>query len=67
MLHWRMIGEGSLIGIQAIVLNGARTCKYGPIGADAAVTERKEFTDRSLILGTSTKALRQLTDAEVTF
>jgi carbonic anhydrase/acetyltransferase-like protein (isoleucine patch superfamily) len=51
MLHGCTIGEGTLIGIQAVVLNGAVIGRDCLVGAGAIVTERKTFPDRSLILG----------------
>ncbi|MEJ8822770.1 gamma carbonic anhydrase family protein [Variovorax humicola] len=65
MLHGCTIGEGSLIGIQAVVLNGAVIGKNCLVGAGAIVTERKVFPDRSLILGAPAKVARQLTDEDV--
>jgi carbonic anhydrase/acetyltransferase-like protein (isoleucine patch superfamily) len=65
MLHGCTIGEGSLIGIQAVVLNGAKIGKHCLVGAGAIVTERKEFPDRSLILGAPAKVVRQLSDEDV--
>jgi carbonic anhydrase/acetyltransferase-like protein (isoleucine patch superfamily) len=65
MVHGCTIGEGSLIGIQAVVLNGARIGKHCLVGAGAVVTERKEFPDRSLILGAPAKVVRQLGDEDV--
>jgi carbonic anhydrase/acetyltransferase-like protein (isoleucine patch superfamily) len=65
MLHGCRIGDGSLIGIQAVVLNGAVIGKNCLVGAGAIVTERKTFPDRSLILGAPAKLVRELTDAEV--
>lgn len=65
MVHGCTIGEGSLIGIQAVVLNGAKIGKHCLVGAGAIVTERKEFPDRSLILGSPAKVVRQLTDEDV--
>ncbi len=35
------------------------------MGAGALVTERKEFPDRSLILGAPAKRVRDITDEEV--
>ncbi|NML16774.1 gamma carbonic anhydrase family protein [Azohydromonas caseinilytica] len=66
MLHGCTIGEGSLIGIQAVILNGARIGKHCLVGAGAIVTEHKEFPDRSLILGAPAKVVRQLSDEDVT-
>jgi carbonic anhydrase/acetyltransferase-like protein (isoleucine patch superfamily) len=39
--------------------------KYCIVGAGALVTERKEFADRSLIIGAPAKRLREVTDAEM--
>lgn len=60
MLHGCTIGDGSLIGIQAVVLNRAVIGKNCLVGAGAIVTEGKEFPDNSLILGAPAKAVRQL-------
>jgi carbonic anhydrase/acetyltransferase-like protein (isoleucine patch superfamily) len=65
MLHGCTVGEGSLIGLQAVVLNGAVIGKQCLVGAGALVTERKHFPDRSLIIGAPAKVVRELTDEEV--
>lgn len=65
MLHGCTIGDGSLIGIQAVVLNGAVIGKGCLVGAGAIITERKTFPDRSLILGAPARVARQLTDEDV--
>ena len=65
MLHGCTIADGALIGIQAVVLNGAVIGKQCLVGAGAIVTERKQFPDRSLILGAPAKVIRQLTDEEI--
>ncbi|MBA3594822.1 MAG: gamma carbonic anhydrase family protein [Pseudomonadota bacterium] len=65
MLHGCTIGEGSLIGIQAVVLNGARIGKNCLVGAGALVTEGKEFPDGSMILGSPAKVVRQLTSEQI--
>jgi len=65
MLHGCTIGEGSLIGIQAVVLNGAVIGPHSLVGAGAIVTERKRFPARSLIIGAPAKVMRELTDEEV--
>jgi carbonic anhydrase/acetyltransferase-like protein (isoleucine patch superfamily) len=64
MLHGCEIGDGALIGIQAVVLNGAKIGKECLVGAGAIVTEGKEFPDRSLILGAPAKVVRQLSDED---
>jgi len=65
MLHGCIIGDGSLIGIQAVVLNGAKIGKNCLVGAGALVTEGKEFPDNSLILGSPAKAVRTLTEEDI--
>jgi len=65
MLHGCTVGDGSLIGIQAVVLNGARIGKGCLVGAAALVTEGKEFPDHSLIIGAPAKAVRTLTEEEL--
>jgi len=65
MLHGCTIGDGSLIGIQSVVMNGAVIGKQCLVGAGAIVTERKTFPDRTLIIGAPAKAMRELTDADL--
>ena len=65
MLHGCTIGDGSLIGIQAVVLNGAKIGKNCLVGAGALVTEGKEFPDGCMIFGSPAKAVRQLSDAQI--
>jgi carbonic anhydrase/acetyltransferase-like protein (isoleucine patch superfamily) len=64
MLHGCTVGEGSLIGIQAIILNGAAIGKDCLVAAGAVVTEGKTFPDNSLILGAPAKVIRELTAEE---
>jgi carbonic anhydrase/acetyltransferase-like protein (isoleucine patch superfamily) len=65
MLHGCTIGDGALIGIQAVVLNGAKIGKGCLVGAGALVTEGKEFPDNSLILGSPAKVVRTLTEEDL--
>jgi carbonic anhydrase/acetyltransferase-like protein (isoleucine patch superfamily) len=65
MLHGCSIGDGSLIGIKAVVMNRARIGKNCLIGAGSLVTEGKHIPDRSLVLGAPGKVVRELTDEEV--
>ena len=64
MLHGCTIGEGSLIGIQAVVMNAAVVGKCCLVGAGAVITERKVFADGTLILGAPGKVVRDLTEEE---
>jgi carbonic anhydrase/acetyltransferase-like protein (isoleucine patch superfamily) len=63
MLHGCTIGDGTLVGIQAVVLNNAKIGRNCVVGAGSVVTEGKEFPDNSLIVGSPAKAIRTL-DAE---
>jgi len=65
MLHGCTIGEGSLIGIKAVVLNHAVVGPECLIGACALIPEGKVIPARSLVMGTPGKVVRLLTDAEV--
>ena len=65
MLHGCTVGDGALIGIQAVVLNGAKIGKGCLVGAGAVVTEGKEFPDNSLILGAPAKVVRTLTEQDL--
>jgi carbonic anhydrase/acetyltransferase-like protein (isoleucine patch superfamily) len=65
MLHGCTVGDGSLIGIQAVVMNNAVVARECLVGAGALVAEGKTFNDRALILGSPARMLRTLTDEEV--
>jgi carbonic anhydrase/acetyltransferase-like protein (isoleucine patch superfamily) len=65
MLHGCTIGDGALIGIQAVIMNGAKIGKGCLVGAGALVTEGKEFPDNSLIIGSPAKAVRTLAEADI--
>lgn len=63
MLHGCTVGDNSLIGIQAVVLNNAKIGRNSIVGAGSVVTEGKEFPDNSLIIGAPAKVVRTLDDA----
>lgn len=65
MLHGCQIGDETLIGIGATVLNGAKIGKNCLVGARSLVTEGKEFPDGSMILGSPAKVVRQLTPEQI--
>lgn len=64
-LHGCTIGDESLIGIGAVVLNHAKIGKHCLVGAGSLVTEGKEFPDGSMILGSPAKVVRQLTPEQI--
>ena len=63
MLHGCTVGDNTLIGIQAVILNNARIGRNSIVGAGAVVTEGKEFPDNSLIIGAPAKVVRTLDEA----
>ena len=60
ILHGCAIGDGSLIGMNAVVLNGARIGRGCLIGANALVTEGMVVPDGSVVLGSPGKVVRTL-------
>lgn len=60
MLHGCSIGEGTLIGMNAVVLNGAKIGKNCLIGANALVTENMEIPDGCMALGSPAKVVKEL-------
>ncbi len=64
MLHGCTIGDGSLIGIGAIILGGARIGSSCLIAAGALVTEGKEIPDNSVVMGSPGKVVRTVSPAD---
>ena len=64
-LHGCTIGNGTLIGLQAIVYNRATIGRDCLIAAGAVILEGKAFPDRSLIVGAPARLLREVGDADV--
>jgi carbonic anhydrase/acetyltransferase-like protein (isoleucine patch superfamily) len=60
MLHGCTVGDNSLIGIGAVLMNGVRIGRNSIVGAGSLVTEGKSFPDNSLIMGSPAKAVREL-------
>ncbi len=63
MLHGCTIGDNSLIGMGATILNRAVIPENCIVGAGALVTEGKTFEPGSLIVGVPAKVVRSLDDA----
>jgi carbonic anhydrase/acetyltransferase-like protein (isoleucine patch superfamily) len=58
------VGDNSLIGIGAVILNNAKIGKNCIIGAKALITENKEIPDNSLVIGSPGKVVREVTEDE---
>ena len=65
MLHGCIIEDDCLIGIGSTILNKAKIGKNSIIGANALVTENKIIPERSLVIGSPGKIVRQVTDEEI--
>lgn len=65
MLHGCTIGDNSLIGIGAIILNRAVIGKNSLVGAGALVTEGKVFPDGVLLVGAPARVVRELKAEEI--
>lgn len=64
MLHGCDIGDYSLIGIGAVVLNKAKIGKHCIIGANALIPEGMEIPDGSLVVGSPATIKRELNDMQ---
>jgi len=62
MLHGCTIGDRSLVGIQAVVLNGAVIGEDCVIGAKTFIPENREIPPRSLVVGSPGRVVRTLDD-----
>ena len=64
MLHGCTIEDECLIGIAAVVLNGAKIGKGSVIAAGAVVPENAEIPPLSMVMGVPAKVKRPVTDQE---
>ncbi|WP_296425834.1 gamma carbonic anhydrase family protein [Yoonia sp.] len=65
MLHGCTIGENTLVGMGATVLNGAIIGAHCLIGAGSLITEGKVIPDGSLVMGVPGRVVRALDDAAI--
>lgn len=65
IVHGCTVGDGSLIGMGAILLDRARIGKNCLIGAGALVTGTADIPDGMLVLGSPARAIRPLSDEEI--
>lgn len=65
VVHACTIENCVLIGMGAIVLDGAHISSESIVGAGALITKNCTFPPQSLILGSPAKAVRSLTDNEI--
>ena len=65
VIHGAIIGDFSLIGMGAILLDGCRIGRECLIGAGALIPERAQIPPRSLVLGMPGKIIRRLRPDEI--
>jgi carbonic anhydrase/acetyltransferase-like protein (isoleucine patch superfamily) len=63
-VHGCTIGDGTLVGINAVVLNGATIGRNCVIGANSLVPEGMEIPDGSLVMGVPARVKRELSAEE---
>jgi len=64
IVHGCSVGDNSLVGMGAIVLNHAKIGKNCIVGAGAVVTQGAEIPDNSLVVGCPAKIIRNTTEAD---
>jgi carbonic anhydrase/acetyltransferase-like protein (isoleucine patch superfamily) len=63
-LHGCEVGDYSLIGMNAVILNRVRIGRYCLIGANALITEGKQIPDGSVMMGAPAKRVRDVSAEE---
>jgi carbonic anhydrase/acetyltransferase-like protein (isoleucine patch superfamily) len=64
VVHACTIGDDTLIGMGAVILDGAVVGKQCLIGAKALITPGTKIPDGSMVLGAPAKVVRPLSDSE---
>jgi carbonic anhydrase/acetyltransferase-like protein (isoleucine patch superfamily) len=64
ILHSATVGDNSLIGMGAILLNRCKIGRNCLVGAGTLVAEGKEIPDNSLVLGAPGRVVRPLSDQQ---
>ncbi len=65
MLHGCNIGDNSLVGIGAVILNNAQIGENCIVGACSLVTQGLKIPDNSLVMGSPAKVVRELSEQEI--
>ena len=64
IVHACTVGDETLVGMGATILDGARIGQHCIIGANALVTQGTEIPDGSLVLGSPGRVMRSLSTEE---
>lgn len=65
ILHGCVIGDNTLIGMGATIMNRAKVGKNCVVGAGALIGEDKEIPDNSLVVGVPGRVVRTLNEAQI--
>lgn len=65
IIHGCQVGDNTLVGMGAILMNGCKIGRNCIIGAGALVTQNTEIPDNSLVLGNPGRVKREVTPKEV--
>lgn len=65
ILHGCSIGDNTLIGMGAILLNGSRVGSNCVVGAGTLIGERKVIPDNTLVFGSPARKIRDNDDATI--
>ncbi len=65
VLHGCIVRKDALIGMKAVILDGAEIGAQSIIGACALVSTGMKIAPRSLVIGVPAKVVRQLNDGEI--
>ena len=64
IVHGAEVADDALIGMRAVLLNGARVGRWALVAAGALVTPGTEVPAGTLVAGVPAKPIRDVTDAE---
>jgi len=65
IIHACTVGDECLVGMKAVILDGAEIGDQCLIAAGALVTQRMKIPPRSMVMGTPAKVVRTLNAAEI--
>jgi len=65
IIHACEVGDGTLVGMGAIIMDGARIGARSMIGAGALVTKHMQVPEGSLVLGSPARVIRKLSAEEM--
>ena len=65
IIHACTVGDECLVGMRAVILDGAEIGDQCLIAAGALVTQRMKIPPRSMVMGAPAKVVRSLNEAEI--